>query len=109
MAVDSYCSLLPDLELPGDFVNVDKLYRGATYAWLGGLAVLSFAGKTAGRVAAGSMIALGGLLEVGQSFVPGRTASLGDATANAIGVIAGVALAEGFRKWQSLRNANRDG
>jgi len=93
MAVDVVCSLLPRLELPGAMWNADKLYHGAAYAWLGGLAVLAVPGRTAGRLAALSMIVLGALLEWGQSFVPGRTASLGDAAANAVGVLLGLWLA----------------
>jgi len=93
IAVDAYCSLLPGLQLPGAFWNVDKLYHCAAYAWLGGLAVLTMPGRGSGRIAAASMIVLGGLLEWGQSFVPGRTASFGDAAANAAGVVLGLWLA----------------
>ena len=90
--------LLPRLELPGNFWNVDKAYHFATYAWLGGLAVLSLRGKKKGLLAAAGMVVLGALLEWGQSFVPGRDASLGDATANALGVLLGVWCAAWLRK-----------
>ena len=104
MAVDVVCSLLPRLELPGAMWNADKLYHGAAYAWLGGLAVLAVPGRTAGRLAALSMIVLGALLEWGQSFVPGRTASLGDAAANAVGVLLGLWLAT---RWKGGKTPRR--
>lgn len=93
IAVDVSCSLLPRLELPGAAWNADKLYHCAAYAWLGGLAVLAVPGRRRGRLAALAMILLGALLEWGQSFVPGRMASLGDAAANTVGVLLGMWLA----------------
>jgi VanZ family protein len=53
-----------------------------------------------------SLIALGGMIEVAQSFVPGRFASMGDFVANAVGVALGLALSRLFRAslatWQRL-------
>ena len=88
-----YVSLLPHLELPVDFWNADKLYHMFTYAWLGALPLFAFMGRGHARLAALSMIVLGILLEWGQASVPGRSASLGDATANTIGVFMGLWLA----------------
>ncbi len=94
VAATVYVSLLPRLELPVDFWNADKLYHMAAYAWLGGLPLWAFASGNRARAAAYCMIPLGGLLEWGQSFVPGRTASMLDAVANALGVFVGLWLAE---------------
>lgn len=101
-----FVSLLPHVELPVDFWNADKLYHMFTYAWLGGLPVFAFTRRRNARMAAFSMIILGVLLEWGQSYVPGRSASLADATANTIGVFAGLwlagALMSGLRSFRDL-------
>lgn len=94
IAVDIHASLMPDLKLPGAAWNSDKFCHFATYAWLGGLALVAVPGRRAGRLAAVAMIVLGAALEWGQSFVPPRTASVGDALANAAGVLLGVWLVE---------------
>ncbi len=96
VSVGAICwvSLAPRLELPLDFWNADKLYHALAYAWLGGLPLWAFATGERARAAAYCMIPLGGLLEWGQSFVPGRTASMGDAVANALGVFVGIWIAE---------------
>ncbi|WP_428566066.1 MAG: VanZ family protein [Solidesulfovibrio sp. DCME] len=94
VAATVWLSLTPRLELPLDFWNADKLYHGLTYAWLGALPLWAFARGDRARAAAYLMIILGGLLEWGQSFVPGRSASMGDAVANALGVFVGIWLSE---------------
>lgn len=96
IAVTVWVSLLPRLELPIDFWNADKLYHGLTYAWLGALPLWAFATGDRARLASYLMILLGALLEWGQSFVPGRSASMGDAVANALGVFVGMWVAERF-------------
>jgi len=88
-----FVSLLPHVELPVDFWNADKLYHMFAYAWLGALPLFAFTRRGHARMAAFSMIVLGVLLEWAQSYVPGRSASLADATANTIGVFAGLWLA----------------
>lgn len=87
-------SLVPRLELPITFWNADKLYHALAYAWLGALPLWAFVSGERARAAAYCLIPLGGLLEWGQSFVPGRTPSMGDAVANALGVFVGLWLAE---------------
>ena len=87
-------SLKPGLELPLGFWNSDKLLHCLAYAWLGALPLLAFVRHDRGRAAAYCMIPMGGLLEWGQSFVPGRAASMGDAVANAVGVFLGIWLVE---------------
>ncbi|MEF3698891.1 VanZ family protein [Desulfolutivibrio sp.] len=91
MAAVVYMSLLPDVEMPGDFPDMDKLYHMAGYAWLAFLPCFAFARKRVGLLASLSMIVLGCALEYAQGYVPGRMASLGDMAANTAGVALGVA------------------
>ena len=90
MAAVAYMSLLPDVDIPGDFSNVDKLYHMAGYAWLAFLPCFGFARKRLGLAASLSMILLGCALEYAQGYVPGRMASLGDMAANTAGVALGI-------------------
>jgi VanZ family protein len=94
VAATIYLSLLPGLELPVTFWSADKVLHFLGYAWLGGLPLLAFARGDIARNAAYLMIPLGGLLEWGQSFVPGRASSMMDAVANAVGVFIGIWLVE---------------
>jgi len=89
-----YLSLLPGLDLPFQFWNADKVYHMLAYAWLGFLPLFAFARGDLARNMAYCMIPLGGLLEWGQSFVPGRASSMMDAVANAVGVFIGIWIAE---------------
>lgn len=91
-----YYSLVPRVELPIDFWQVDKVYHGAAYFWL---ALLSMTGFSVRRAlpAALSMIILGVLLETGQYFISGRTFSLMDIAANSLGVILGIILGHYLR------------
>ncbi len=92
MAAVVYVSLLPDVEIPGDYPDMDKLYHMAGYAWLAFLPCFAFARKRVGLMASLSMIVLGCALEYAQGYVPGRMASLGDMAANTAGVALGVAV-----------------
>lgn len=98
VALTVYLSLRDQIELPVDFWNADKLYHGLAYAWLGGLPLWAFASGERGRAAAYCMIPLGGILEWGQSFLPARSASMGDAVANALGVFVGLWLSEALMR-----------
>ena len=89
-----YLSLLPGLELPFNFWSADKVYHLLCYAWLGALPLVAFAKGETARNAAYCMVPLGGLIEWGQSFVPGRASSMLDAVANAVGVFLGMWLAQ---------------
>jgi VanZ family protein len=88
-------SLRPEPEMPMPFDEADKVYHFAGYAVLAFLPFLAFRGWAA-LCAASSMIVLGAALELGQSFVPGRSASLADIAANTAGVLMGIALAKAF-------------
>ena len=96
VAATCYLSLLPGLELPAKFWNADKVFHLLGYGWLGFLPLFAFARGETARNAAYLMIPLGGLLEWGQSFVPGRTADMMDAVVNAVGVFLGIWLSEAF-------------
>lgn len=87
-----YYSLIPQVEFPVDFWNADKVYHCAAYWWLAVLPMKGFTDRRFATSAALSMIILGILLEVGQYYVPGRSFSLLDITANNVGVILGIFL-----------------
>jgi VanZ family protein len=71
----------------------DKIQHFGAYLGLAFLAVLGFERRRVGAGLALSMILLGGVLEVGQLFSPGRTADILDAAADSCGVLSGLALA----------------
>jgi VanZ family protein len=86
------------MELPVDFWNADKFYHCAAYWWLAVLPMIGFAIRRLALPAALSMIILGVMLEIGQYYIPGRTFSLLDITANSLGVILGIFLGDYLRK-----------
>ena len=85
------------------FWNVDKIGHFLSYAGLAVLICLNFDGTKARLGALVGAVALGAVLELGQSYVPGRDMSLLDETANALGVLAGAVVfrfREGdLRRW----------
>lgn len=85
-----YLSLIPQVEFPVDFWNADKVYHCAAYAWLAMLSMMSFPHRRFALSAALSMILLGVMLEIGQYYIPGRSFSFLDITANSLGVILGL-------------------
>jgi len=68
----------------------DKLQHFLAYALLASAGVIGYAGTRRHILLAGGLAILGCLLEAFQRFVPGRDAALGDALANALGVLAGI-------------------
>ncbi|VEN75345.1 membrane hypothetical protein [Candidatus Desulfarcum epimagneticum] len=70
----------------GDF---DKLAHFATYAGMGILSCLAFHSRPARIFSLVFGAALGAALELAQGWVPGRSPSMMDAAANALGIIAG--------------------
>ena len=88
-------SLVPELAPPEGriaFLPIDKLIHVGAYAGLAFLPQVALARFRPATVAALSMILLGGAIEIAQSFTPGREGSFDDAIANALGVLAGIAL-----------------
>jgi len=72
--------------------NLDKLGHFLAYAGLAVLISLNFEGTKARVGALIGAVALGALLEWGQSHVPGRDMSFLDETANALGVLTGAVV-----------------
>ena len=85
-----YFSLKPTVEFPIDFEGADLAYHALTYLWLSLLPSVIFGPGKKGLLAAFLMIPLGVALEIGQSFVPGRTFSILDMVANSCGTLLGV-------------------
>ncbi len=81
----------------------DKLNHTLAFAALAGTARLGFPGswRKLGWIAA-ALLAFGGLIEVLQHFVPGRSADWEDLLADAIGIVLGAATAQGTLRWAAL-------
>ncbi len=90
-------SLLPHIEVPGDFVDADKLWHLAAYFWLALLPFFSFADRRRAVWAALCMILLGAVLEGVQGFIPQRASSFADIVANSLGVVLGMATGGALR------------
>lgn len=71
------------------FWHLDKIGHLFAYGGMAILAQLSFDGSSSRHPALLGSVALGALLEYGQSFVPGRDMSLTDGIVNALGVFLG--------------------
>ena len=85
-----YVSLVPKVEFPLDFEGADLAYHALAYLWLSILPFVVFGDEKRRLLAAFLMIPLGIALEMGQSFVPGRTFSILDMAANSCGTLLGV-------------------
>lgn len=81
--------------------HVDKLIHMTVFGGLAAVPVAGFRNRAWALGAALALIPFGGLIELGQELVPGRTGSLGDAAANTLGVLAGIAAGWVLRR---LRN-----
>lgn len=90
IGVVCYLSLQPEVEFPLDFERADLAYHTLTYFWLSFLPFVIFGDGKRRLLAAFLMIPLGVVLEIGQSFVPGRTFSVLDMVANSCGTLLGV-------------------
>lgn len=74
------------------FWNLDKAGHFIAYASLAVLICLNFGGTKTRLGTLVCAVALGALLEWGQSYVPGRDMSLVDGTVNALGVLTGAVV-----------------
>jgi len=88
----TWLSLMPGDELPG-MENWDKLLHAAAYAALAVAGGLGFRGWRSALTLAVGLLALGTVLEVVQTTIPGRQGSIVDASANAVGIAFGLAAA----------------
>lgn len=83
-------SLVPVEELPSIEIW-DKLEHALAYGAVAALGAAGWAGRRRAWLMLGfGLAALGGMLEIAQSFVPGRMTDAGDALANVVGVVAGI-------------------
>ncbi len=101
----SYLSLAPRVQIPYEFIGVDKLGHFLAYLWLGILPFFGFARLRVAFTGALLMILLGIGLEFAQYYVPGRNFSVGDMTADCAGVISGIFLAKQTKKRPCFRKA----
>ncbi|MPY74867.1 MAG: VanZ family protein [Alphaproteobacteria bacterium] len=83
-------SLLPGDDLP-DVDLSDKIGHFIAYAEIALLGILGYRARTGTILAA--VAALGGVLEIGQIYVPGRSADIVDFAVNGLGILAGYAAA----------------
>jgi len=85
-------SLLPGDGLPrlGPW---DKLAHMTAYSAIALLGLLGFPARAAALPLLAGVAALGGAIELGQDYVPGRSADIVDFWVNCLGVLAGALLA----------------
>ena len=91
-------SLTPSGSLPPYPDFWDKAQHFLAYGALAVCGAIGFASRRAVKRLTGCLVMLGGGLEVGQLFVAGRDAALGDTLANGLGVLAGVAAVTLMRR-----------
>ena len=84
-------SLMPASGLPSTDIS-DKIEHFAAYFALAVAGASGFHGRWARLIIIFSLIAFGLLMECGQMLSPGRDPSIGDAIANALGVLCGATL-----------------
>jgi VanZ family protein len=89
-------SVLPQSQLPS--VDIwDKLQHSLSYGILGILGGLAYLAGWP-RVFLG-LAAMGGLLEIIQGYIPGRSMSWEDEVANVLGALVGVVIARVAARW----------
>lgn len=92
--------------IPGDMVPAvigahDKWAHTGGYSLLGFLPFAGARNWKLGILLSLAAIPMGGALELGQHFVPGRTPDWYDAAANSVGVMIGMAVAWIYRSIRS--------
>lgn len=85
-------SLLPGDDLP-DIDLSDKIGHFLAYAEIVLIGLLGYPRRTAAIAVLAGVAALGGVLEIGQSYVPGRSTDIADFAVNCLGILAGYAAA----------------
>lgn len=84
-------SLLPASGLPSTDIS-DKIEHFVGYFALAAAGAFGFHGHRDRLILVFSLIAFGILMEIGQMVAPGRDPSVGDAIANALGVLCGATI-----------------
>ena len=103
----SLVSVTPRDQLPPIGIDLwDKLQHVLAYAVLSGLAGQAYAARKYLAHLFLGLVALGGVLEVIQSFIPNREAEIGDAIANAVG--AGIGLLAVILAGKAFARVRRD-
>ncbi len=102
-------SLLPDVGMPGDSSNADKIGHFFAYLWIALLPALIMKSPKRSILLFAGLVLLGAVLEVGQMYVPGRMFSFADMGANAAGAVAGIFMGRRYRArfWRYLRRNKR--
>jgi VanZ family protein len=101
MLVILVLSLLPPTGLPT--TGWDKSNHVLAFAVLAFLSHGAWPGRTV--VALAGLLGYGGLIEVLQSFTPGRSADFADLVADAIGLASGALLTKAFSHWLTRARA----
>ena len=92
IALVTYLSLSPQIDLPFGFKGIDKVYHSLAYLWLAAIPFLGFQSITMALAGALLMIPFGIGLEYAQEYVHGRFFSVADMVANGAGVVLGMTL-----------------
>jgi VanZ family protein len=71
---------------------MDKIGHFIAYGGMAVLTMLNFNSRVPRMAGIGFGVLLGGILEWGQSFVPGREMSIMDEIANTLGLLAGIII-----------------
>lgn len=100
----AWASLTPSLAPPSEH-HFDKDVHVLVYFALSVAPLLVLKRPRSAFVLATVLVTVGLLVEVGQSHVPGRVGSAGDALANAAGVLGGWAFAASLRRRHRFRHA----
>lgn len=96
-------SLLPAERLP-EVRLWDKLAHMIAYAEIAALGALGFPAQRATMAMLAGVAALGGAIEIGQIYVPGRSGDLLDFAVNCLGALAGyLAVRAAGRLWAAAR------
>jgi len=85
-----WLSTMPGASISPDVFGIDKVGHFAAYAWLSILPFSGFKKQSSAFIAVFLMFILGGLLELGQGQILGRTASVNDMLANSAGIAMGI-------------------
>lgn len=85
--------------LPPAFAQQDKLVHLLGFAGLA-LALRLGMPDLSRQEYAGVLLLAASALELGQTFLPARTGSLGDLAADGVGAVLGFALADAWRQWR---------
>lgn len=88
-AATLFGSLSTSVGPPSLFPHADKLFHFGAWATLSGLAFLAFAGRYNRFAIPSALLVASALIEVAQTFIPGRSGSFDDLAANALGVALG--------------------